>query len=178
MGSNLELVKLVYGSGRIRDERKGEHMRWRDLEKEPCSVARTLSIIGDRWTLLILRDCFMGVRRFEQFESNLGMTRHVLADRLKKLTSAEVLVKTPYGTAPVRQEYRLTEKGFDLYPVIMSIVHWGDTHMADERGAPVIHHHKTCGHHMHGELVCSECGEKLEARQVSVDLGPGFQDAV
>ncbi len=153
-----------------------KYMRWRDLENEPCSVARTLSVIGDRWTLLILRDCFMGVRRFEKFEANLGLTRHVLADRLKKLTSAGVLVKTPYGDAPVRQEYRLTQKGFDLYPVLMSIVHWGDMHMAGERGAPIVHHHTSCGHQMHGSLVCSQCREALDARDVTIDLGPGYRE--
>jgi len=150
-------------------------MRWRELENEPCSVARTLSVIGDRWTLLVLRDCFMGVRRFEQFEANLGLTRHVLADRLKKLVEADVLKKTPYGEAPVRQEYRLTEKGFDLYPVIMSIVHWGDKHMADERGAPIVHRHKNCGKQMFAQMVCSDCGEELDAREVTVDIGPGFK---
>jgi DNA-binding HxlR family transcriptional regulator len=150
-------------------------MRWRELENETCSVARTLSVIGDRWTLLVLRDCFMGVRRFEQFEANLGLTRHVLADRLKKLVESGVLKKSPYGDAPVRQEYRLTEKGFDLYPVIMSVVHWGDKHMADERGAPIVHHHKKCGEQMFGQMVCSECGEELDAREVVVDVGPGFK---
>lgn len=150
-------------------------MRWRELENEPCSVARTLSVIGDRWTLLVLRDCFMGVRRFEQFEANLGLTRHVLADRLKKLVDADVLKKSPYGAAPVRQEYKLTEKGFDLYPVIMSIVHWGDEHMADERGAPIVHRHKNCGKQMFAQMVCSDCSEELDAREVTVDIGPGFK---
>lgn len=149
-------------------------MRWRDLEKEPCSIARTLSVIGDRWTLMVLRDCFLGIRRFEGFEESLGITRHVLADRLKKLTDAGVLTKVPYGEAPIREEYRLTEKGLDLYPVLMSIVRWGDTHMAGARGAPLVHRHKDCGRTMHGELVCSECGEPLDARAVTVERGPGF----
>ncbi|MEQ9518241.1 MAG: helix-turn-helix domain-containing protein [Parvibaculum sp.] len=149
-------------------------MRWDELGSETCSVARTLSVIGDRWTLMILRDCFMGVRRFEAFEASLGITRHVLSDRLQKLVSEDVLRKEPYGEAPVRYQYRLTEKGFDLYPVIMSIVYWGDSHQADARGAPIIHHHKTCGHQMHGTLVCSECGEPLDARSVEALPGPGF----
>lgn len=148
-------------------------MRWRDLDKETCSVARTLSVIGDRWTLLILRDCFLGVRRFEQFENNLGVTRHVLSDRLKKLVKDGVLRKEPYGERPLRHEYRLTDKGFDLYPVVMSIVHWGDVHMDEGKGAPVIHKHKACGHHMHGQMVCSECGEPLDARGVIAERGPG-----
>nr|MCS5562798.1 helix-turn-helix transcriptional regulator [Oleiphilaceae bacterium] len=82
-------------------------MRWEELDQEPCSVARTLSVIGDRWTLIVLRDCFLGVRRFEHFEKRLGITRHVLTDRLKKLVQNEVLVKVPYQEKPLREEYRL-----------------------------------------------------------------------
>ena len=149
-------------------------MRWRDLKNEDCSMARTLSVIGDRWTLMVLRDCFVGVRRFEQFEASLGITRHVLADRLKKLVDEGVLTKVPYGEAPVREEYRLTERGFDLYPVMLSIVQWGDRHMADERGAPIVRRHKTCGHVVEGRMVCSDCGELLDARDLTVEPGPGF----
>src|ERR1700741_4381584 len=103
-------------------------MRWNKLENEACSVARTVSVIGDRWTLLVLRDCFLRVRRFEEFQASLGITRHVLADRLGKLVKAGVLRKEPYQKRPRRYEYRLTDKGRDLYPVMMAIVHWGDTH--------------------------------------------------
>eukprot|EP00439_Symbiodinium_sp_Y106_P088219 s1_g755.t1 len=152
-------------------------MRWRDLKNEPCSVARTLSVIGDRWTLMILRDCFVGLRRFEDFEASLGITRHVLADRLKKLVEEGVLKKVPYGEAPVREEYRLTERGFDLYPVMLSIVQWGDEHMADERGAPIIRRHKKHGHIVRGKMVCSETGEELDARDITAEIGPGFFDA-
>ena len=149
-------------------------MRWRDLKDEPCSVARTLSVIGDRWTLMILRDCFMGLRRFEHFEASLGITRHVLADRLKKLVDEGVLKKVPYGEAPVREEYRLTERGFELYPVVLSIVQWGDKHMADERGAPIVRRHEKCGNIVQGKMLCSDCGEELDARELTVEIGPGF----
>ncbi len=149
-------------------------MRWRDLKDEPCSVARTLSVIGDRWTLMILRDCFVGLRRFEHFEASLGITRHVLADRLKKLVDEGVLKKVPYGEAPVREEYRLTERGFELYPVVLSIVQWGDKHMADERGAPIVRRHEKCGNIVQGKMVCSDCGEELDARDIAVEAGLGF----
>ena len=119
-------------------------MRWEDLDREACSVARTLSVIGDRWTLLILRDAFLGQRRFEGFEASLGITRHILADRLKKLTAAGVLQKRPYQEAPRREEYRLTEKGLDLYPVLMGLIAWGDKHMPDRKGPPVTHEHLGC----------------------------------
>lgn len=149
-------------------------MRWEDLDQEPCSIARTVAVIGDRWTLIILRDCFLGVRRFEQFESRLGITRHVLTDRLKKLVQHGVLNKTPYQSRPLREEYRLTDKGLALHPVIMALVHWGDTYMADERGAPLEHIHKSCGHRMSPVTVCSHCGEKVGARDIRLEVGAGW----
>ena len=148
-------------------------MKWDALEDEQCSVARTVSVIGDRWTLLILRDCFMRVRRFEAFQSRLGITRHLLAERLRKLVAAGVLRKVAYQQRPLRHEYILTQKGLDLYPIIMGIVHWGDIHMGDERGRPLLHEHKACGHHFDPVLVCSECRETLTARDVVVHPGPG-----
>ena len=105
-------------------------MRWDELADEACSLSRAVSVIGDRWTLLILRDCFLRVRRFEDFQARLGITRPILADRLRKLVGSFVLAKVPYRQRPPRYEYRLTQKGLDLYPVLMSLVHWGDRHMA------------------------------------------------
>jgi DNA-binding HxlR family transcriptional regulator len=148
-------------------------MRWNELAQQPCSIARTVSVIGDRWTLLILRDCFLRIRRFDDFEARLGITRHILADRLKKLVHAGVLRKVPYQDRQLRYEYRLTQKGLDLYPVLMSIVHWGDMHMAGEEGRPVLHQHLTCGHRFDPVMVCSECHEPLAPRQVRVSPGPG-----
>ena len=148
-------------------------MKWTELEREKCSVARTVSVIGDRWTLLVLRDCFLGVRRFEAFQERLGISRPMLADRLRKLVDAGVLSKKQYEQAPARYEYRLTRKGLDLHPVIMAIVHWGDVHMAGRRGRPLLHRHARCGQLFDPVTVCSECGEPLEAREVSVEPGSG-----
>ena len=148
-------------------------MKWDGLEDEQCSLARTVSVIGDRWSLLILRDCFMRVRRFEAFQSRLGITRHLLAQRLKKLVAAGVLRKVLYQPHPPRFEYILTQKGLDLHPIIMGIVHWGDTHMADERGRPLLHEHKACGHLFDPVMVCSACGEPVTAKDVHVHPGPG-----
>jgi len=136
-------------------------------------MARTVSVIGDRWTLLILRDCFLRVRRFEEFQQRLGITRPILASRLKKLVDEFVLVKVPYQQRPVRYEYRLTQKGLNLYPIVMSIVHWGDIYMAGKKGRPLLHTHDSCGRDFDPVLVCSECGEPLVAKQVHVHLGPG-----
>jgi DNA-binding HxlR family transcriptional regulator len=151
-------------------------MRWAELAREPCSVARTVAVIGDRWTLLILRECFLRVRRFDAFEARLGITRHVLADRLRKLVGAGVLRRVPYHERPRRWEYRLTEKGLDLYPVIMAIVHWGDAHLAGAAGRPLLHEHRACGHVFDPVLTCSVCGEAVTAREVTVHPGPGASE--
>ncbi|TWT13511.1 helix-turn-helix domain-containing protein [Reyranella sp. CPCC 100927] len=148
-------------------------MRWHELDRETCSVARTVSVIGDRWTLLVLRDCFMRVRRFEAFQARLGITRHVLADRLRTLVKAGVLRKVAYQQRPRRYEYRLTDAGLDLYPVMMAIVHWGDVHRAGRRGRPLVHEHKTCGNQFDPVTVCSACGEPIDPREVHAHAGPG-----
>src|SRR5262245_18946596 len=148
-------------------------MKWDSLEEEQCSVARTLAVIGDRWSLLILRDCFLRVRRFEAFQAKLGITRHLLADRLKKLVRFGVLRRTPYQSSPKRYQYILTQKGLELYPIVMGIVHWGDVHMVDERGRPVLHQHKMCGKFFDPVMTCSECGKPLNAREVHAHPGPG-----
>jgi DNA-binding HxlR family transcriptional regulator len=148
-------------------------MRWNGLSEENCSMARTVSVIGDRWTLLTLWDCFLRVRRFEDFQARLGITRPLLASRLKKLVDEFVLVKVPYRQRPVRYEYRLTAKGLDLYPIVIAIVHWGDVHMAGKKRRPLLHMHDLCGKDFDPVMVCSECGEPLLAKQVRVHPGPG-----
>ena len=102
-------------------------------------------------------------------------TRHLLADRLKKLVRFGVLRKIPYQDAPKRYEYILTQKGLDLYPIIMSIVHWGNIHMVDSRGRPLLHEHKKCEKMFDPVMVCSECGEPLTAKAVHVHPGPGVR---
>ncbi len=166
MGSKKEPVKLSSGPKEI-------SMRWEDLDRENCSLARTLSVVGDRWTLMVLRECFLGQRRFEQFEGRLGIARHVLADRLKKLTEAGVLARTAYQERPRREEYRLTEKGRDLHAAMLALIQWGDKYMAGEEGPPIERVHKACGHVMETVPVCSECGEPVSAHDVTVRAGPG-----
>jgi DNA-binding HxlR family transcriptional regulator len=148
-------------------------MRWRQLQNERCSVARTMSVIGDRWTMLIVRDCFLGVRRFEVFQQRLAITRHILADRLRKLVKKGVLRKVAYQQRPLRYEYRLSERGLALFPVLMAVVHWGDVYLAGEEGRPIVHEHTTCGHRFDPVMVCSECREVLDARTVIALPGPG-----
>ena len=142
-------------------------MRWNSLAKEDCSLARTLAVIGDRWTLLILRDAFLRVRRFEDFEKSLRIARRVLSERLALLVEEGILSKVAYQERPVRYEYRLSDKGLDLYPALISLVHWGDKHYAGKDGPPVLHTHHACGHDFRSVLTCSECGEKVGARDVT-----------
>lgn len=141
-------------------------MRWDTLDQEQCSLARTLAVIGDRWTLLILRDAFLKVRRFDEFQTRLGIARRVLTERLAGLVEDGVLEKVAYQDRPVRYDYRLTQKGLGLYPVILSLVHWGDAHYAGEDGPPVVHHHKACGHDFRSVLTCSACGEAVDPHDV------------
>jgi len=148
-------------------------MRWDQLEAQPCSLARTVAIIGDRWTLLILRDCFLRVRRFDDFQARLGIGRPILADRLRKLVRDGVLDKVKYQQSPMRYEYRLTQRGLDLHPVVMSIVHWGDVHLSGDAGRPLLHRHETCSQVFDPVMVCSECGEAVTPQSVQVLEGPG-----
>lgn len=157
-------------------------MKWDALSEEPCSVARTVAVIGDRWTLMILRDCFLGVRRFEDFQARLGISRTITAARLKGLVDEGVLRKVAYQDRPTRFEYRLTDKGHDLYPVIMAVVNFGDRHYAGPQGRegagpPLIHRHKACGCDFHPVMTCSECHAPLGARDVETRAGPGAHAA-
>ena len=148
-------------------------MRWQELDREACSLARALAVVGDRWTLLVLREAFLRVRRFEDFQQRLGIARRVLTERLRLLVDEGVLKRVAYQDRPLRYEYRLTEKGLDLYPVLIGLVHWGDAHYAGKKGPPMLHRHLTCGHDFHSVLTCSECGEALDPRQVVPHPGPG-----
>lgn len=147
-------------------------MKWQEVGETPCSMARSLAILGDRWTLLILRNCFLGMRRFDEFQASLGVTRQVLADRLSRLVEAGALKKVPYQERPPRYEYRLTEMGHDLHPVLLALANWGDRWLDEGRGAPVEYVHKACGHKFRPTMVCPECGEPVGSRDVTAVPGP------
>jgi len=148
-------------------------MRWDEMRDERCSIARTLSVVGDRWTMLILRDAFLRIRKFEDFQSDLGISRQRLSERLKMLVDEGVLKKVEYQTNPSRYEYRLTSKGVALYPVIMAMVNWGDKYMDGGKGAPMIYKHTTCDNYFSAEVHCSACGEVVDPRDVKPEIGPG-----
>jgi DNA-binding HxlR family transcriptional regulator len=151
-------------------------MRWDEIGQQTCSVARALSVVGERWTLLILRDAFLGTRRFDQFQHDIGITRHRLSERLAKLVEHGVLVKVPYHDRPVRHDYRLTRKGLALYPVLMSLGQWGDEWMDEGEGVPLEYIHQSCGNPTQAVLTCSECGEILRPEKVETRLGKPLKD--
>jgi DNA-binding HxlR family transcriptional regulator len=129
-----------------------------------CSVARTLEVVGEWWTILILRSAFSGVRRFDDFQRSLGIARNVLADRLQTLVDNGILERRRYQERPERYEYRLTERGRDLYSVVISLLRWGDRWaMDDQPGPPVILTH-SCGHDITPEFSCPSCGEAIAPR--------------
>lgn len=133
-------------------------MLGRTYENQVCSVSRTLEVVGERWTLLIVRDAFQGKRRFEDFQHSLGVARNVLSDRLSKLVDNGVLERVEYSERPVRSEYHLTQRGRDLRPVILAMLQWGDTHFPHPLGPPRLVQHKACGEAVTTQHVCSTCG--------------------
>lgn len=146
-----------------------------------CSIAQALEIIGEWWTLLILRDAFFGVRRFEDFVERLGIARNVLTNRLDTLVEAGVLERRPYDEARGRYDYLLTEKGRALWPVMTTLRQWGDEWVLGEDAAPVLLEHRVDadGDHHHvmtAQLSCDVCGDVLEARSVRAVPGPGATD--
>jgi DNA-binding HxlR family transcriptional regulator len=135
--------------------------RTADYSHQVCSVAATLEVVGDPWTLLILRDAFAGVRRFERWQETLGVARNVLAARLKALVAHGVLERRLYSAHPPRFEYVLTPKGRDLSDVLLALAAWGDRHVYGPAGGPVRFTHRACGHAFHGLMVCEACGEPI-----------------
>jgi len=127
-----------------------------------CSIARTLEVVGEKWSLLVLRELFLGVGRFDRIAANTGAPRDVLSARLKSLAAAGVLERVPYSEHPPRHEYVLTGAGRELRPVILSLMHWGDRHLAGDDGPPVVLTHR-CGNDFEPELVCAACHEPIGA---------------
>ncbi len=153
-------------------------MRWTEIGGLPCSVARALSVVGDRWTLLVLRDCFLGLRRFDEFQASLGLSSHLLSTRLAMLVDEDILERRPYRERPARHEYRLTAKGRDLYPVIGSLLRWGDRWLAGAEGPPFSVVHEDCGHPSDPTLACSACGEPLEPRALRLEPNPKLAERI
>ena len=137
-----------------------------------CSVAQCLEVVGEWWSMLIVRDAFLGVRRFGQFQQRLGISRNVLNQRLARLVGAGVLAKAPYSDHPPRYDYRLTGKGRDLWPVLTAMRQWGDRYAAPD-GPPLEVMHRDCGHACGAVMTCSACGKQVGPSDVRAVPGPG-----
>jgi DNA-binding HxlR family transcriptional regulator len=146
-------------------------MRAVEIAEQRCSIARPAALLGDRWTLVILRQAFNGVKRFEDFQESLGISRSLLSERLGRLVEAGVLRREPYkDSVRTRDRYRLTQMGLDLYPVLMALRQWGDRYLADDY-PPLDIRHRDCGGEPTLELRCSKCGEEVGARDAEVRTG-------
>ncbi|WP_280503362.1 winged helix-turn-helix transcriptional regulator [Nocardia farcinica] len=147
-------------------------MRRTSFEDMNCSLAQCLEVVGEWWTLLIIRDVLFGVTRFEEFRSRLGIARNVLNQRLEHLVEQGVLEKRPYQHNPVRYDYLPTEKGRSLWTVVTAMRQWGDRWAAPD-GPPIETVHTTCGHTVTIEPMCSACGERVRGGELQLVYGPG-----
>jgi DNA-binding HxlR family transcriptional regulator len=149
----------------------------KEYEGQICSIARSLELVGERWTLLVVREIFHGRRKFSEMQRSLGVARNVLADRLQGMVDEGILERRPYSERPERYEYFLTEKGLDLWPVMISLMHWGDKYEQQPAGRPSIVVHKECGGEIDDRRICTKCGKQLEVREARAIEGPGMTAA-
>jgi DNA-binding HxlR family transcriptional regulator len=138
-----------------------------------CSIARTLDVIGEPWSPLILRDVFAGIGRFDQIQADLGISRKVLAERLKWLVDSGIMERREYSASPPRYEYTLTAKGMELCDLLLVMVRWGDRWTAGQAGPPVLYRHHACGQISAAELTCVHCHQPMRASDVDLLPGPG-----
>lgn len=149
-------------------------LEWAEYDAEACSVARAVNVLGDRWRVLVLREIFNGVRRFDDIQHHIGVSRSVLAARLANLLDLGILVRQPYREPGDRErhEYRLTEMGYDLRPVLIALMDFGDKWLSDD-GPPIIYRHAGCGAHVTTAIVCDEGHRITRGRELVVEPGPG-----
>ena len=148
-------------------------MQRTDFHAMPCSIARTLAVVGAPWTPLILRDVVFGLTKFDELQRDLGVATNILTDRLNTLVDHGLLTREPYQERPPRHRYRLTEKGADVLPVLLALMGWGDRWAADPVGPPVTIVHHTCDAPAHPTMTCGQCGEPLRLADVGARSGPG-----
>ncbi len=145
------------------------------LSSQTCTVARAVAVVGDQWTILILRELFLGTRRFDDFLRQTGMSPHLLSQRLKKLSAEGIVNRTAYSERPPRYEYRLTEMGRALWPVVIALKQWGD-HWLGDGELPVALRHKGCGAVTEPRMTCPECGEPMDAHDSEARLSQRFSE--
>jgi DNA-binding HxlR family transcriptional regulator len=149
-----------------------------DYPGQFCSIAKSLEVIGERWSLLIVRDILNGHRRFGEIQASLGIARNVLSTRLQGLVDEDILERRAYQESPPRHEYFLTAKGLDLWPALIALMHWGDRYSAGPEGPPRLIVHKECGGEVNDRGICEACGETLHARDARQIPGPGLAAAI
>ena len=142
-----------------------------DYPGQACSIAKSLEVIGERWSLLIVRDVMNGNRRFGELQTSLGIARNVLSARLQRLVDEDILERRAYHESPPRYEYFLTQKGLDLWPALIALLHWGDRYSSGPDGPTKVIVHKECGGEVSGRGICERCGETLTARDARQILG-------
>jgi DNA-binding HxlR family transcriptional regulator len=148
-----------------------------DYPGQACSIAKSLEVIGERWSLLIVRDVMNGNRRFGELQTSLGIARNVLSARLQRLVDEDILERRAYQESPPRHEYFLTEKGLDLWPALIALLHWGDRYSTGPEGPTKVIVHKECGGEVSERGICERCGELLTARDARQIAGPGMKAA-
>jgi DNA-binding HxlR family transcriptional regulator len=148
-------------------------MPYRPFEGQNCSIAGALAVVGERWTLLVMREVLLGRRRFADIKRNTGIASNILSDRLDTLVEHGLLERRRYSDQPESFEYRATERGRDLHPVLVALMRWGDRYVAGSEGPPRVVVHAACGHDADPQLTCSHCREPLEPGELRVRPGPG-----
>jgi DNA-binding HxlR family transcriptional regulator len=148
-------------------------MLQRDYPDQVCSIARALEVIGERWTMLIVRDAVVGITRFEEFQDSLGIASNVLTNRLKLLSDEGVLERVADPERPGRPKYVLTEKGRELGPVLFALMKWGDRHYPTPKGPPRLTLHAGCGGNIGPDWYCDRCGKQARPGELELQLGPG-----
>ena len=143
-----------------------------DFPRDACSVASTLEVIGERWTMHILREAFLGVRRFDDFRRNIGVARNILSDRLTTLVDEGILRRELYNEHPPRYEYRLTRKGIDLHGILIELMKWGNRWSPNADGPALVLRHRDCGHVVEPVLSCPDCGELIHPWNLDALPGP------
>jgi DNA-binding HxlR family transcriptional regulator len=138
-----------------------------EFDPATCSIAGTLDVLGDTWSVLVLREMFLGAHRFDQIQQHLDIARNVLAARLKRLLEHGLIQKRQYQEHPPRFEYHLTRKGVDLQPVLIGLMAWGDRYLAGPPGGPVVLEHRGCGQPVHLATLCQTCGKPVSPREVA-----------
>lgn len=151
-------------------------MKRTSFERWPCSIARSADVLGDAWTLLVLRELFYGESRFDGFVAALGIPRNTLAGRLGVLVEQGLVEQRPYQSDPVRHDYVLTEKGQDFFGVLAALNSWGDRWLSGDEGVPVAMRHETCGRELEATVVCAHCGEPVRNDDVTSRPGPGYPE--